>query len=166
VTDALGCYYGNQADSGHGRYAARCGMGAGEVSTRILTHSEWLDLECPLTLGSDTLKLADAADSAVVLDEAAPGAAVQRLAETLSMGTRFVDLPLYRLTDIEAVKGSIGGSLAIAPFASYAMTLDLLEGELADALAAGLPAEPARCHCVTATCLTRQREPPRVPWRL
>ena len=56
-------------------------------------------------------------------------------------GTRFVDLPLYRLMDIRVGKGEIGGSLGITPFASYALTLDLLEGELADALAAGIPPE-------------------------
>lgn len=73
-----------------------------------------------------------------VLDEGAASAAVQRLAETLSMGTRFVDLPLYRLTAVSARKGEIGGSLATVPFGSYALTLDLREGELADALTTGV----------------------------
>src|SRR2546429_176451 len=63
-------------------------------------------------------------------------------AEPLVAGTRFVDMPLYRLTGIRVGKGEIGGSLGITPFASYALTLDLLEGELADALAAGIPPEP------------------------
>ena len=57
-------------------------------------------------------------------------------------GTRFVDMPLYRLTGISVGKGEIGGSLGITQFASYALTLDLLEGELADALTAGIPPEP------------------------
>jgi hypothetical protein len=51
-------------------------------------------------------------------------------------------MPLYRLTRIDAAKGEISGSLGITPFASYALTLDLLEGELCDALAAGVPPVP------------------------
>src|SRR5260370_6241325 len=72
------------------------------------------------------------------LDAGAAGAAVQRLAETLVAGTRFVDMPLYRLTGINAGQGQIGGSLGMTQFASYALTLDLLEGELSDALTAGV----------------------------
>lgn len=67
---------------------------------------------------------------------------MQRLAETLVTGTRFVDLPLYRLISINAKNGEIGGSLGITQFASYALTLDLLECELADALTAGIPPKP------------------------
>jgi hypothetical protein len=140
VADALGQYYGGQAD-GHGRYGARCGHDAREVVTSVLTCPDWLDLECSLTMGHDRLTLAGAVGGgSAVLDEGAASAAVQRLAETLSMGTRFVDLPLYRLTDVSASKGEIGGSLATVPFGSYALTLDLLEGELADALTSGVPA--------------------------
>ena len=51
-------------------------------------------------------------------------------------------MPLYRLTGLSAGKGEIGGSLGITQFASYALTLDLLEGELSDALTAGIPPEP------------------------
>ena len=53
-----------------------------------------------------------------------------------------MDTPLYRLVGHRIGKGEIGGSLAITPFASYALTLDLLEGELTDALAAGIPPKP------------------------
>jgi hypothetical protein len=51
-------------------------------------------------------------------------------------------MPLYRLTSIDARKGQISGSLGITQFASYALTLDLLEGELSDALAAGIAPVP------------------------
>lgn len=144
VADALGQYYDEQADvGGHGRYSARCGRDADEVVTSILTCPDWLDLECPLTTGHDRLTLVGAAgEPGAVLDEGAASAAAQRLAETLSMGTRFVDLPLYSLTGISARKGEIGGSLATVPFGSYALTLDLLEGELADALTSGVSPQP------------------------
>ena len=142
VAEALGQYYRCQPGE-HGRYAARCGPGGPEIVTSVLTCPGWLDLGCPLTAAHDRLThTGPAARADVPLDAQAAGAAAQRLAETLVAGTRFVDMPLYRLTGISIRDGEIGGCLAITPFASYALTLDLLEGELADALAAGIPPGP------------------------
>ena len=144
VADALGEYYRRQAGAGeHGRYGARCGHDDTEIVTSVLTCPDWLDLGCALTADHDRLTLAGppTGDDAP-LDAAAADAAVQRLAETLVAGTRFVDMPLYRLTGIDARKDEISGSLGITQFASYALTLDLLEGELADALTLGIPPEP------------------------
>ena len=142
VAEALGEYYRCQPGE-HGRYSARCGPGGPEIVTSVLTCPGWLDLGCPLTAGHDRLTHAGpAARADVPLDAGAADAAAQRLAETLVAGTRFVDMPLYRLTGISVRNGEIGGSLGMPQFASYALTLDLLEGELADALAAGVPPGP------------------------
>jgi hypothetical protein len=141
VAQALGEYYRDHA-TGFGRYGARAGQG-GEVVTSVLTHPDWLDLDCLLTAGHDRFTLAAAtAGRDVSLDGEAADAAAQRLAETLAANTRFVDAPLYRLVDLSIEKGQIGGSLAITRFAAYALTLDLLEGELADALTAGIAPRP------------------------
>ena len=111
--------------------------------TSVLTCPDWLDLACALTANHDRLTLAGpAAGSDVLLDAEAADAAVQRLAETLVAGTRFVDMPLYRLTGLSAGNAEISGSLGITQFASYALTLDLLEGELSDALTTGVRPEP------------------------
>jgi len=142
VADALGGYYGGQAGE-HGRYAARCGPDGSEVVTSVLTRPGWLDLGCGLTADRDRLRLAGPrAGGDPLLDAGAADAGVQRLAETLVAGTRFADMPLYRLTGIDTVRGEIRGSLGITQFASYALTLDVLEGELCDALAAGVPPVP------------------------
>jgi hypothetical protein len=144
IAMALGDYYG-ESTAGHGRYAARFGRSdaGAEITTSILTRLDWLDLCCPLAPGHDRLTLAaPAADEDTRLDAHAAGAAAQRLAETLIAGTQFVDAPLYRLAGIDIAEGRIGGSLAVTRFASYALTLDLLEGELADAVAAGRPPRP------------------------
>jgi hypothetical protein len=142
VADALGKYYRDQAAE-HGRYGAYCGHDGTEAVTSVLTCPDWLDLACPLTADHEWLTLANQATrDDVPLDAWATDAAVQRLAETLVAGTRFVDMPLYRLTGISAGKGEIGGSLGITQFASYALTLDLLEGELSDALTVGVSPEP------------------------
>jgi hypothetical protein len=142
VADALGGYYRDQVGE-HGRYGARCGNDGTDIVSSVLTCPDWLDLACPLTAGHDRLTLAGSHPGRdALLDAAAADAAVQRLAETLVAGTRFVDMPLYRLTGINAAKGEIGGSLGITQFASYALTLDLLEGELSDALTAGISPAP------------------------
>jgi hypothetical protein len=144
IAQALGAYYGG-GTSGNGWYAARFSQEglASEIATSVLTCPDWLDLDCPLAQGRDRLKLtAPIPDGDLPLDGQAAHAAAQRLAETLIAGTQFVDAPLYRLLDIDIAQGRIGGSLAVTRFADYALTLDLLEGELADAIAAGKPARP------------------------
>jgi hypothetical protein len=142
VADALGDYYRGQAGE-HGRYGARCGHDGAEVVTSVLTSPDWLDLGCVLTADHDRLRLAGpVASGDVPLDAGPADAAVQRLAETLVAGTRFADMPLYRLTDFSVEKGDISGLLSITQFVSYALTLDVLEGELCDALAAGVPPVP------------------------
>jgi hypothetical protein len=140
IARALGDYYQDTA-GGFGRYRASC-QGS-EVTTSVLTHPDWLDLECPLTVGNDRLRFTNGTtDQAAALDAVAAGAAAQRLAETLAGGTRFTEAALYRLDDIDIAERRIGGSLGLARFASYALTLDLLEGELTDALAAGVTPLP------------------------
>jgi hypothetical protein len=138
VARAMGAYYRDRAGS-HGRYGARYGQDI-EVVTSVLTHPGWLDLDCPLTVAGDRLMFTSAAEADLSLDEEAASAAVQRLAETLAMGTRLVDMPLYRLLDVEVGNGVIRGLVGVTQFVRYALTLDLLEGELIDALTAGVSA--------------------------
>jgi hypothetical protein len=69
-------------------------------------------------------------------------AAVERLASAETTDTVMVNNPLYRLLDVTIEPEQIGGSFALTDFAAYALTSDLLEGELLDAItrADGLPA--------------------------
>jgi hypothetical protein len=140
IAEALAGYYRDTSE-GYGRYGVR--LPGGQVTTSVLTHPDWLDLECPLTNGNDRLAFTRAdTDRASALDPTAAAAAAQRLAETLVAGTRFTESTLYRLNDIDIAAGKIGGTLGLSRFTSYALTLDLLEGELNDALAAGVPPAP------------------------
>jgi hypothetical protein len=143
TADALATYYlaPGIGDVRHGAYRARIGESK-EIVTSILTQPVWLDLACPLAGSSDGLRLTRAGTNDPPLDDQAAGAAAQRLAETLTSGTRLVDMPLYRLLTISPSPGAIDGALGIAQFARYALTLDLLEGELTDALAAGCETTP------------------------
>lgn len=140
IAQALGDYYRDKAGE-HGRYGARCQDS--EITTSVLTHPDWLDLNCPLMSGGDELRLVGTTDNSHAFPDAgAADAAVQRLAETLASGIRFVDTPLYRLATIDVGKAGVGGSLALTRFASYVLTLDLLADELTDALAAGAIPQP------------------------
>lgn len=139
ITQALDIYYRDQPGC-YGRYGVH--WQDSHLTTSVLTHPDWLDLDCPLSTGYDQLTLTSAADSdRLALDANAADAAAQRLAETLAAGTRFVETAVYRLAEINVAKGKIGGSLAVERFTGYALTLDLLEGELTDGLTAGIGPE-------------------------
>jgi hypothetical protein len=47
---------------------------------------------------------------------------------------RLTNAPIYRLLGLDARQGSIGGTVGLASFVEYALTMDLLEGELLDAI--------------------------------
>jgi transcriptional regulator with XRE-family HTH domain len=145
IAEVLGDYYrGSRSGetTSHGLYRARIGQDK-EILTSVLTYPGWLDLDCPLTASSDQLRLASAPhDSAVPLDPDVTDAAMQRLAEAFAADHRLVDMPLYRLLAVDVKECLIAGSVAVMPFVRYALTMDLLEGELIDALAPGAPAQP------------------------
>jgi transcriptional regulator with XRE-family HTH domain len=142
IAEVLGDYYrGSHSGetASHGLYRARIGHDK-EILTSVLTYPGWLDLDCPLTATSDQLQLTSAPrESVVSLDADVTDAATQRLAEAFATDHRLVDVPLYRLLAVDVTKGLIAGSVAVTPFVRYALTMDLLEGELIDALAAGSP---------------------------
>lgn len=136
IAAALADYYGAQS-SDHGRYCVHYGTGE-PVTTSVLTSPAWLDLDCPLIATHDRLKVRKTtADSKVTLDEESADWAVDRLAETLALNVRLVDMPLYQLLEIDVQEGMIGGAVGVTRFVEYALTMDLLEGELVDALASG-----------------------------
>jgi hypothetical protein len=136
IAEVLRAYYPDRP-GGHGVYAA------GDAVTSVLTHPDWLDLECVLMPPNDRLTVTGTtADTDVSLDENTAARAVQRLAETLALNIRLTDGPLYRLVDIEPGKGTIGGVAEVTRFVRYALTMDLLEGELMDAISANAPVSP------------------------
>ncbi|SFI75404.1 hypothetical protein SAMN05421835_101677 [Amycolatopsis sacchari] len=139
VADALQRYYPDRPDD-YGCYSAR--VDDTEITTSILTHPAWLDLDSPL--GAEQLRLTSSLpDSPAVLDAEAAGHAAQRLAEGLELGTKLVNMPLYRLLGIDTA-GGISGALGVSHFVHYALTMDLLEAELVDALTSGGGSLPLR----------------------
>jgi transcriptional regulator with XRE-family HTH domain len=144
IAQVLGDYYGTRSD-GYGRYAAQCGDIA--ANTSILTRADWLDLNVSLVASHDRLNLVSSTPAApVALDEEAFEHAVRRLAESLALGVRFVNMPLYRLLDVDMRRESLRGSVGVASFVEYIVTMDLLEGELIDAITSDSAALPLRDH--------------------
>lgn len=139
IATALAEYYPERMVS-HGRYTAHYGRNK-QAATSILTCPEWLDLDCSLLGVNDRLALADpVASGALSLDDQAADHAVQRLVETLAMGIRLSNMPLYRLLNVDVSKDHIAGRVGVVSFVEYALTMDLLEGELIDAISTGFAA--------------------------
>ncbi len=139
VTSALAGYYGNPPE-GHGLYAVATPTGL--LRCAILTSAEWTferaadqALQCQLSFTSE-----DAPPHRLSPDTAAAG--VSRLAEVAIAGTQLVNERLYRLTRLAASRTGLSGTVSLDEFVAYALTLDLLEGELLDALATGKSTVP------------------------
>ncbi|MDQ0379052.1 helix-turn-helix domain-containing protein [Amycolatopsis thermophila] len=133
VVAALRAYYGSDPD--YSLYTARFGGQA--LETSILTRPDWLDLHIPLNETTDALALAPTTSEPTA--DPVPAAALERLAEVEAAGVRLTNEQTYRLLDVDIRASAIRGTVGVAPFLEYALTLDLLENELLDALADGQP---------------------------
>jgi hypothetical protein len=140
VAAAVARYYGSDAE--HSLYRVTVDDGP-PIRTSILTAEKWLQLAAPLDPAGDRMQLGadpiEPTPSAQLLR-----AAVRRLAEIALLGSRLVDAPLYRLTQASFEPGRIAGSFGMTTFIHYALTIDLLESELVDAIAGQQSAQPLR----------------------
>jgi hypothetical protein len=95
-------------------------------------------------LGSDQeqfrLAVPDPHSAAGPLEGAALEAALVRLAAVEVTDTVLVNSPLYRLLDVDLGQHRLEAVVSLADFAGYALTMDLLETELVNALATTTPA--------------------------
>lgn len=132
IANSLLKYYGNGALEF--AYMAYCGEQ--QITTSIATQSDWLDVACPLTRGYDRMSfIKSASGNPANFDDVSARHAVFRLAASVALNVRVSDMPLYQLSDIEVKSKSIRGAVNLVPFAEYALTMDLLEGELTEAIA-------------------------------
>ncbi|HZC00372.1 MAG TPA: transcriptional regulator, partial [Gammaproteobacteria bacterium] len=105
------------------------------IATSIVTRPYWLDLGCRLDRGNDRLTLTKtASDGLIIPDDLSARHAVHRLAEAAALKVRVANMPVYRLLNIDTSQDSITGAVSLTPFAEYALTMDLLEGELIEAI--------------------------------
>lgn len=110
--------------------------------TSIVTRPDWLNLRLTLGVGNDDLRLRPALTAPDIrLDEVAADAAAARVSRVVAMDTRLVNRPLYQLHRLDIAEGRLSGDVSLTDFTTYALTMDMLEHELLDAIVNG-SAEP------------------------
>lgn len=157
VADALHRYYGEPKT---GFYTAT--VGGSPFPLTVLTDSRWLGLEVPLDADHQDFRLSRPETAPFFADvtPTAVGAAVARLATVEITDTVLVNNPLYRLIQVDITPSQISATLGLTTFATYALSADLLEGELLDMLA-GLsdvrqgPRLPLRDHYLPSLASAR-----------
>lgn len=137
LAKAARSYYSIPEASSYGFYSPR--LRGNIQSTSILTEAKWLNLRYKLSPTHENFYFTpeNVAHGSVPVGHSAADQALLRLAETLVFGTRMVNSPTYRLHAVDVAPGRLTGRLGIVDFVEYALTLDLLESELADAVASG-----------------------------
>jgi hypothetical protein len=140
LAQALTDYYGDSAPP-HRVYVAD--VDGQPVCTSVLTRTDWSRGALPLRSDAEQVALAvpelESLDRVIDVDNPL---AVERLAEAAALGVRMTNKPLYRLLDVDIRDGVLSGGVGLAPFGVYALTMDLLEREIAEALAAGRDTRP------------------------
>ncbi|WP_095046815.1 transcriptional regulator [Streptomyces sp. WM6386] len=132
AAEAARRYY--QAGFGQWRpYKARL---AGQVlATTILTQDSWLDLEQPLSSGRGNFQFLPNLRHEKKLSRDVAEEAVRSLTESIEKGSQIVNSEIYNLTSLDIERGTISGSVGVIDFVEFALTLNLLEGELMRSIA-------------------------------
>lgn len=136
LAGALRDYYAAGSHPQYGQYGIQVG-GQG-VLTSVLTRPDWAALAVPLDSHSDQVVLDDAQPVEFGRFDQVDDVGVERLVEAAALGVRLTNEPLYRLLTIDVRDGVIAGRVGLVSFGEYALTMDLLEDELAGAVALGL----------------------------
>jgi transcriptional regulator with XRE-family HTH domain len=136
VATALDSYYQTILDAdGPGRlYRAR--VDAAELVLSVLVESSWLGAAVLLGTPQEVFRFRPPSTvPAIPLTEAARRAAIARLAGVEVTQTVMMNNPLYRLLEVDIGPQRLAATVTLADFAGYALTVDLLESELVDAIA-------------------------------
>jgi hypothetical protein len=135
IARALAGYFREAVDPARGFYEAR--VDGDQVTTSILVEPGWLDAAVRLSTEQERFQLEVPTVSLPRLSLEGPAleAALMRLAMVEVSGTVLVNTPLYRLLDVAIERHRLRGTVSVTDFASNALTMDLLETELLDALA-------------------------------
>ncbi|MFC7615351.1 helix-turn-helix domain-containing protein [Actinokineospora soli] len=136
IAEELGKFYG-LADGGYRPFGAF--VGDVEVPTSVAVRNDWVGVSLPLDAEHDQVRLVNAPRQGVELRGRGLDHALRRVAESEIGSVRLTDQPLYRLLSLDLVDGVIRGEVGMGSFLEYALTVDLLESELVDAIAAGRP---------------------------
>ncbi len=138
LAHALVAYYNGSSEGEIGTTFYRARVGEAAITLSILLRPSWLRAAVRLDTDQERFRLTtpavDVSDGP--LEEPVVDAALHRVAEAEVAGTAFVNNSLYRLLDVTIERHRLEATVALTDFASYALTMDLLELELVDALTA------------------------------
>jgi hypothetical protein len=141
IARALITYYQNGFPDGDTAIFYGACVGGVPLTLSVLVQRGWLGTA--VELGSDQERFQLAHPGVFGLTDSLEGAALEaallRLANVEVSNTVFINNPLYRLLDVDISQGRLEATVAVADFADYALTMDLLESELVNALAMSAP---------------------------
>lgn len=133
IADAVHAFYGRTST---GFYRARIGDGT-EVALSVLSDPDWIGLDIPLDTEHELARVITPEDATTApIPPAVFRAAVKRLAVVEEGDATLYDRPLFRLIGVNVEKGRLAATFAVASFAAYALTVDLMETELLESLVA------------------------------
>lgn len=154
IADAVHPYYGRTSTS---FYWARIGDGT-EVALGMLSDPGWIGLDIPLDTDHELAHVL--ASENATTPPIAPElfrAAVKRLAIVEEGKASLYDRLLFQLIRLTVENGRLAANFAIASFATYALTVDLMETELVKSLVAGHSKSPAGARTVPTIYRRRDR---------
>jgi transcriptional regulator with XRE-family HTH domain len=108
------------------------------LSTTVLTRPSWVRTQIRLDTEAERFEYVSPTAAPVPtprLGDEAITAAINRLAEVELSATVLTNDPVYRLLRVTVERDRVDAAVTLMPFAEYALTMDLLEAELVDALA-------------------------------
>ena len=144
IASAIAAYYEPTParDGAPGLY--RANIDGADLLLSVLADPAWLGVAVQLATAQESARFQSVTPGpSPRVEGAARLAAITRLAEVEVAETVMMNNPLYRLLDMEAGPQRLAATFTLADFASYALTADLLEPELVDAVSAR-PGEAVR----------------------
>jgi hypothetical protein len=133
---ALEQYYTASSHEYCGLYRAQ--VGDRTLLTSLLTKPGWLQARVPLATPAEHFQYIPQAAAPISTSPLAGellDAAIDRLAQAELLTTVLVDNPIYQLLKVAIEPGRLRATVTLINFATYALTMDLLEAELVDTLA-------------------------------
>jgi hypothetical protein len=133
---ALEQYYAASSDENCGLYRAQ--VGGRTLLTSLLTKPVWLQTRVPLGTPAEHFQFIPPAAAPIPtssLEGELLEAAIDRLAQAELLTTVLVDNPIYQLLKVAIEPSRLQATVTLINFATYALTMDLLEAELVDTLA-------------------------------
>jgi Helix-turn-helix domain len=143
LVSALERYYAASSLEGCGLYKAR--VGGHTLVTSVLIKPGWLQARVLLGTPAEDFKFIPATAAPIptpLLEGELLEAAIDRLAQAELSTTVLANNPIYQLLKVAIEPGRLQATVTLIDFATYALTMDLLEAELVDTLA-DLTAHPA-----------------------